>query len=182
MGAIWDADHMFSSCWSITHILIGYSNYIWIMLFISLKALQKHKTNKNYIMSSLAIVRSTNRGQFFWIHTSSKNGEGPIMAWSEEGGQGDGWWRVWWWSCSYWTSPPSQCMTPTWVMPQQLWAPESSAHTVQNSSQSSSLRALCLSILSNFRWLFNWCFQKISSQVKQKSWYSVQMHHSNKNN
>ena len=33
-------------------------------------------------------------------------------------------------SCSHWTSPPSQCVAPTWVMSQQLWAPESSPHTV----------------------------------------------------
>jgi hypothetical protein len=45
--------------------------------------------------------------------------------------------------CSHCTSP-LQCMLPTWVMPQQLRAPESSPHNILSSSQSSSLRASSL--------------------------------------
>ena len=31
-------------------------------------------------------------------------------------------------SCSHWNSPPLQCVAPTWGIPPQLWAPESSSH------------------------------------------------------
>ena len=85
---------------------------------------------------------------------SSEERGGQFMAWVERAGQRmvvDG---VCCWSCRGKVWEPAwliatgllfHCVAPPWVMPQLLWAPESSPHEVQNSSQSSSLRALCLS-------------------------------------
>ena len=112
--------------------------YISIALFIRIS---KHQTNKQYtIMRSLAIVRSTNRGRL-WVYPpkmerySSWLDQKVVREMVEEDSIDD---RVEGYSgnqpesCSYWTSP-SQCIAPTWVMPQQLWMPERSPHKVQSS-------------------------------------------------